>query len=335
MEFKRYSDIENSYRQKFLDEIMSRAMSGGLWIVEEKIHGANFSLLFDGTTYSCAKRTQIIGEGDGQFFNHKLIMETYKDAITKLWGEISAKDGACLIQVYGELFGGNYPHPDVERVQNAKGVQGQVYYSPANQFITFDLRVNGIYRPVEDAKALMASAGFLTAETLLKGTLEEALAYPNLFPTTIPTRFGLPAIEDNICEGVVIKPVEVKYMGDTRVVLKNKNAKFSEKEDKVREPRPEFVFSEEGQVSMDGLSDLVTENRLRNVLSKIGEITEKDFGKVMGEMSKDVMKDFLKDNEVAYEEVDKEERKRIQRVVQKDIADMIRKNFLNIVDGVF
>lgn len=41
---------------------------------------------------------------------------------------------------------------------------------------------------------------------------------------------GLPPIADNICEGVVIRPVTPTYLRNgCRVLIKNKNARFAEK----------------------------------------------------------------------------------------------------------
>lgn len=37
------------------------------WVVTEKVHGANFCFLCDGTTTTCAKRTQVLDEND-EFF---------------------------------------------------------------------------------------------------------------------------------------------------------------------------------------------------------------------------------------------------------------------------
>ena len=38
-QFKEYSSIENTYRQKELDRIVEQGKSGGLWRVSEKVHG--------------------------------------------------------------------------------------------------------------------------------------------------------------------------------------------------------------------------------------------------------------------------------------------------------
>ena len=50
---------------------------------------------------------------------------------------------------------------------------------------------------------------------------EECLKYSNLFQTKIPEMYGLEPIENNIAEGVVIKPVkDLRFGNGQRVILK-------------------------------------------------------------------------------------------------------------------
>ena len=47
--------------------------------------------------------------------------------------------------VRGEVFGGMYNHPDVERDKHAKRFQKEVQYCPHNDFRAFDICIDGIY----------------------------------------------------------------------------------------------------------------------------------------------------------------------------------------------
>ena len=51
--------------------------------------------------------------------------------------------GVEHVFLYGELYGGQYPHPDVDPVPGLQAVQTGVYYSPHIEFCAFDLRVVG------------------------------------------------------------------------------------------------------------------------------------------------------------------------------------------------
>jgi len=53
----------------------------------------------------------------------------------------------------------------------------------------------------------LGKAGFLYGKTIFRGTFEECLKYSNSFSSQVFVWMGLSKLEDNIFEGVVIKPV--------------------------------------------------------------------------------------------------------------------------------
>ena len=174
------------------------------------------------------------------------------------------------------------------------------------------------------------------------------MKYPNDFKDETYKIFNLPEITEGptykgtdkiigtITEGVVIKPVIPLFFGNgSRVILKNKNEFFSESTKKKKTPRKPFEWSKEGAKLYSFLSTYITENRLKNVLSHGHTIGQKDFGKLMGLMSKDVWSDFIKDHGDSFECLEGKEQKRIKKSMNKWIADCIRPNFQNILDGEF
>lgn len=342
MPFTKYSSIENSYRQKEIDYIVQSGFShpNTVWSVSEKVHGANFSfaLVSGQDRVRMAKKTSLIAD-DANFFGSQNVWERYKDKVTALMDRLQEMypDAKDYI-VYGEIYGGAYPHDDVERVPNATRVQKGVYYNPDNDFYAFDIRVDDDFLDTDVANALFEEFDFFYAKPLFEGTLEECLNYQNRYPTTIPARLGLPEIPDNFCEGNVIKPVKAaKLPSGSRIILKNKNEKFNERSNKQAKVKTEIKMTEQMREVFDLLCSYVTENRLRNVLSHIGhsEINDKSFGKIMGEMSKDIYEDFNKDYSDKFNALEKEERKRVQKLVGQKTADMLRQNFINIIDGNF
>ena len=131
MKFEKYNSLENSYRKKFLDKIAEQGHSGGNWIVQEKIHGANFSLWCDGNNIQGAKRSGFVGGGGADFYNSHVIRERYWENIMEIFRVSKNLTEGTLshVVIYGELFCGNYPHPDVEKL-NYKSVQQGIFYSP-------------------------------------------------------------------------------------------------------------------------------------------------------------------------------------------------------------
>jgi len=77
----------------------------------------------------------------------------------------------------------------------------------------------------------------------------------------------------------------------------------------------------------------ISENRLRNVLSKIGQVTQKDFGKILGALAVDVIEDYKKDFNAP--ELEGKEEKLVNKLLNGEAATLIRKNFVNIIDGEF
>lgn len=334
LEFKKYNSIENSYRTKFLYKIQDEGHSGGEFVVQEKIHGANFSIWSDITKTLPAKRSGFVA-GDDNFFNCHVVVKKYYQQIRAMFGKLQHEKNAETVTLCGELYGGLYPHKDVKPTQNAMKVQKGVFYCPHNEFYGFDIMVDGFLLGVDETNALYDEFDIPHAETLFRGTLEKCLEYPNEFQSKLWEKFDLPPIEDNVCEGVVIKPADVKFLYDgSRVILKNKNEKFTEVQ-KERKPKEPHVFAPDAQLAFETMSEYVTENRLRNVLSKIGPVTKTDFGMVMGAMNKDLTVDFLKDHEGLLNVLEKAERKLVTKRVYSKSAVLIRGSFLNIVDGEF
>lgn len=64
---------------------------------------------------------------------------------------------------------------------------------------------------------------------LARGTFEEMFNFNPRFDSTIPELLGLPRLENNIAEGIVIRTNENKFLHktDKRVILKNKNIEFA------------------------------------------------------------------------------------------------------------
>lgn len=336
MEFKKFTSIENSYRQKEVQSIQINFPSA-TFVVQEKVHGANFSFWTDGETVRCAKRSGFLNN-DESFYNHEVVLDKYQDKILKSFKELKEEkylaDDLVELTFFGEIYGGNYPHPDVE-AKSVKTVQKGVYYCNDVDFIAFDIKANGVYVPFKKFKATCMVAQIPFLDAIAEGTLEECLAVGNEYPSTVPAMHGLPEIEGNTCEGNVIRPLEVLYFGNgQRVILKNKNAAFSEKKGGKEAPKPPVeVPAHVAELQIEGLQ-YINENRLKNVLSKIGTVTDKDFGKILGMLSKDVMEDFGKDNPKVLE-LDNQERKMVTRLLNNECGNLIRPNFLNIIDGNF
>ncbi len=298
MDFRKFTSIDTVNRQKTIDCIVDQSLMSGEWVVTEKIHGSNLSMWHNGTEFRVGKRSGFIKEGS-KFYGYERIIPALEEKMKELhrWFE---GDEPTTVVLYGEFYGGSYPHVDVKRVSDATSVQKGVWYNPENGFYAFDLvtlcgtKTGDGHKEVIDYytfQTVMETIGFFYAKKLFTGTFSQCLDHSNEFQTTIPDRLGLPKIDDNICEGVVLKPVKAMFFGSgSRVILKNKNARWAEKGKKVR-VKTQFNFSPEGQELLEELKSMITENRLHNVLSKVGPIGKKEFGILWGEMNNDIFVD--------------------------------------------
>ena len=318
MEFKKFNSIENVERQKFMDAILMQGITCP-WVVTEKIHGANFSMTYNGEgDIRCGRRSAFIEE-DEKFYDYKPVKLRYAESMVNLFTFLEEEKGCKVITVYGELYGGS--------------VQSGVYYRKDQDFYAFDISVDGKYLPVSEVNELLEQFKFFYAKPLLVGTLTEAVEYPNKFDSTIPGLFG-EEVEDNICEGTVIRP-EIPYFFPTgsRVIIKNKNENWKEKS-KTRKPKTEIVISDHVKAALEESTAYINENRLKNVLSKMGEVTQKDFGKICGLFTKDVIEDFAKEFDMETIE-DKKDRKILTKQIGRECGNLLRANFVNILDGNF
>ncbi|WP_439479651.1 RNA ligase family protein [Chryseobacterium aquaticum] len=274
MIFKTYNSIENAYQTRVIDQIKLQGFGKEIFIVQEKVHGANFSFFTDGKEIKIAKRTSFI-EIDEKFYNAHQILERYRKNVIDVFQMVKTMHPDVeTVVIYGELFGGGYKHTEVEPVKVAIKVQKGVEYSPYNEFYAFDIKLNGTtYLDIDVVNEIFEETGFFYAKILFQGTLEDALKFPNDFNSKIPAWLGLPEIENNICEGTIIKALKTKYFGNgSRVILKNKNEKWTEKSKMVRKDKSaqkEAHFSENAKNIWDEIQKYATANRLNNVVSKI------------------------------------------------------------------
>ncbi len=213
MIFHKFHSIENC-RKGVVRSILTHPVSDTKWIVMEKAHGTNINVTMDGENIKFGKRTTFYErESMKSFFRYERFWNKYRQKCADVWNNCKYK----TVTIYGELIGGDYPHSKVEKVEIPR-IQGGVYYHPGHDFYAFDIRADGEYLPY--------------AKVLFRGSFKDVLNYSaktKADPTTIPSMFGLEEIEDNVREGNVLKPVVTTYIKSKRVILKDKNDKFSEK----------------------------------------------------------------------------------------------------------
>lgn len=309
MEFKKFSSLENTYRQNLIDKVQYEGKDGGLWIATEKLHGANFSFWCDGKEVKTASRTQFV---DGTFYNCQAVINRYEQGVLETWSSV-CKEGDVLT-IYGELFGGN--------------VQKEVQYGEKD-FKGFDVAINDEIQEKVKAFGIIRFAGISTVPVIHTGSFKDCIGLDNTFKSLL-TPEGYEG--DNTSEGLVIEPVVPQWFNNgSRVYFKNKTAGFSEKNSTPKEKKV-FALSEEESGLMNEILEYNTTQRVSNVLSKFGAVTNKDFGKILGLTMQDLLEEFTKETEKNPKQIAEDNWKDFSRLLQAEVSKSVREQFVNLLD---
>lgn len=320
IEFRPYHSIENHYNKDATAKLTKLSLTNPKleWVATEKVHGANFQFITDGKDVQCAKRTALLTKKDNDhFFKFLVILNKYKMKILQAFGKLKEMDSKVTnILFYGELFGGTYPHKDVEAIPNVVQVQKHIYYCPHTDFYAFDIWTDTQgFLDYDKCEVIWKQFDFLYAKSLAKGSLNELYSFDvETLQTWLPTHYKLPIIEKNYAEGIVIRPriVPKEFVLSEIVVKKKAKAFFElrkvasigniEKKDK-KGKHVQLAMNADNQLVED-IKRYITKNRFDSVVSKLGT----NHKSIAGAYMKDVLTDWKKDNLEKYNNFTKDEK---------------------------
>ncbi len=204
----------------------AEAAAGGPWVATEKIHGANLVVATDGTEVRFGKRKAWLSP-DEPFFGFQLLRPQLTAAALGLHASLAGR--AHVVRLYGELFGGGYPHPLVAPVPGFSPVQTGVWYAPDIRFALFDVLVEPEDRFLahSEVEVLARAVDLATVPVLGRGPRSQLEALPVRYPSRVAGSLGWPALADNFAEGVVLK-ADVTAAPAHRPVVKRKIEEFDE-----------------------------------------------------------------------------------------------------------
>ncbi len=267
-----------------------------LWVATEKIHGANFSIHiednFDKKNVQFAKRKEFLNWED-DFFSFQILANDLSLEALKLFrllNDFFLEKNNTKIQkiiIYGELCGGEYPHPQVEKLPQYQAIQTGVYYSNDIRFFAFDVRIfteNSIfYLDYKDFLDFLPKTNFLTAPFYLVDKLHKILQFDLDKSTPIPSLLGFSALSvPNFIEGIVIKPYQHSLLGEEntenpRPIFKLKRKEFLENPTYQEAKKWENITENTSENTWQDVDFWITEilpylnkNRLESTISKIG-----------------------------------------------------------------
>jgi len=264
--------------------------AGGTWVATEKVHGAQLVVACDGSQVRIGKRKAWL-EPDEPFFGWQLLRPSLAAAGWAAWERFGVE-----IHLYGELYGGHYPHPQVRPVPGTSPVQTGIWYGPEIRYALFDLlRADqsggwtfGTYAEV----AAVAAAGGVDAVPLLRTGPRVALdTLPVRFPTRLPHLLGLPDLAGNLAEGLVLRP-DSALAPQRRPIVKFKIEEFDEQRYNLSQPWDAQVILGTDRLVELGTA-MVNAPRLASARSKVGPSAP-------GQLIDEVLLDVLVDLAAAY-----------------------------------
>lgn len=334
MEFKRYNSIENHTNTKFLRMIEFRGLVGTetTWTAREKIHGANFGIWFNGSEFKFSRRSDFIDFETEQFFGFQNVVKKYIPSLKELYKDFVALDilkNNDFVVIYGELAG---------EMPSGKKVQSEVEYGEID-FYAFDMSINGQFIDDTILDNFANDYGFKVAPLLKVGTFQELTqSIPVDLQSVLSElnrgeKLNIRVGTDNIAEGYVLKPALPFYIDSTRVILKCKNEKFAEGKGKTKVKAMFVQLSEKDQDILSTVESLITENRLKNVLSKYGVPQLKDFGVIVKLLLQDVNEQIVTDEldgVIAGDDIPA-----LNKEVGALLSKLIRPHWVNICNNEF
>lgn len=279
--FTGYEKMPESLRQLVEDEQTARLLHKAQWVATEKVHGANFCISASAEGLRFGKRKSWLAPED-DFFAWQSIAPLLAEPALRIWKMIRNTEEVERVNIYGELFGGGYPHPAIAPVPGLQPVQTGIWYAPGIHFYAFDIATEAgeerSYMDYRDAITCFEKAGMLFARPLAQGSLSDVMAFNIRQDSFVPGWLGLPPLTGkNIMEGIVIKPLQEVEIpgrkGSARAILKIKNAEFNEEETFHQAQKwswkPEMM-AENVAMMLEEMKALLTQNRLNNAISKAG-----------------------------------------------------------------
>jgi len=304
--FSRYPSIGNKKSKVEGDE------PGDLWVATPKYHGTNTSVWIpldkdnEDQEIRYGRRGGFLADGEAHYGYEKILPSFDWDALRAGWAH---RDDLEAVVVYGELYGGAYPHPDVPATSSAR-VQPGVYYSPHLRFIAFDVALKAkdgskTFLSVYDTAWVLGRCKIPYVKIVYKGLKDDVIDWATTHAGDDPMCWledghpdkNLPPLEDNIGEGFVVRPVQNRYdRFGNRCMLKVKSPRFAEiKTVKVPKKPKEYFKEKPGAITAQTYLNAA---RCGSVCSKFPqeEVTLKNMKALGMALVNDALKDVPSDD---------------------------------------
>lgn len=336
----RYDRLHDIRDHKFIRCVRTEMKPGIRFVVQEKVRGKPACLYCDGRQVALGVDGAWL-TGGGGLYNYGEMLDRYRRSLMGLYTHLRHVYGRVdYLLVYGEMFGGDYPHPEVLPDMSSVTLRRGVYYAPSHEFYAFDIYTalgdGGRYLSVSVCNNLLHNAGFFYARTLFQGALDDCMMHTDAFPTHIPEWLELPPLRNNICAGIVVRPETPLYLPDgDRVLLKSENVRFCK-----RMYAPRCAINHHLQLDpltpecvdlMGEMEAMVSPKRLEGVLHREKELRmPRDEGRIIAQLGRDTLDDFFRRFGSRYDALAPGERHIITRRLNHAATILVRRELRGI-----
>lgn len=338
MEFKRYASIprnikiDNSSLSFDVQYLLSKGYGETKCVYQQKVHGSNIAVYYNGDKYKVSKRSKFISESDNFFGGIWIeLLEEVKEPLDNIYQDLKKLfPHMTHAAFHAELAGGNYGNK-----KEGKLIQGNTDYHEKNFFYFFDIRIfweddNGVKtKLISPTKSvpLFEKYSIFHAKILGEGTLYELLQLKD-FKNYVSKELSGGQLRES--EGIVIKSIDPDklYIHDKRIVVKVINPAFDlTKKEGGKEKKKEVEISLEVYKYSKAFESLCTEVNLGKCLGNMG-ISEDNFTpKKIGEILKFVIEDIHGDLSELYPNITPQEKKYVNKLGNRDIINLLKKRF--------
>lgn len=339
MKYKKYSSISRDTKihsknySKTVQKFFENDFADVKCIYQQKVHGTNFAVYYNGKEFRVGKRSSFLSEDDnfmgGRWKKH---VENVKPKLENLYKELVENYPHIEYAAFHcELAGGHYDG------EGEGQIQGNTHYCKKQFLYFFDVRIfweeEGIVKqkvinPLESVK-LFEKHDVFHAKIRGFGTLKELMDNTSDFKNYVSLELEGGQIVES--EGMVIKSVENNrlYWNQTRILVKKINPKFEESTKKKNNKKP--ISENIPKEAIDYLLEAkchVTSMRLDKVCGNLGISVDNFEGKMFGQVMKAMQDDVFKEMETEETPMPKKEQKYIEKKIASYIAPLIREKLL-------
>lgn len=264
MSMTRYPSIVGQYKGGQINTIKNSLPESTIWVAEEKIDGSNFQLEVADLDVRFHSRTVADIDKTPNFFVDPSMVDDIKALAREIYTKLSNTLGQSTesVKIFTEYFGGYYG--DGSLVMRKPLLQ-RVLYSRHPKVIVFSINHNGQWLSPRHLETLSEGETWPFIKYLAKGSLNDLLKLDLHYPTTIPKRYGLPPLENNLAEGYVLKPYDnVRVINNFFTCIKR--VRWGKTPDKIKIKTK--VLNATQKTIAAGVKELCDKERYYSTLSK-------------------------------------------------------------------